>query len=179
MPAKRREPPVRHAATVRIRVKGGYEPALVHGWVGEPLRLVFTREETAACSERVVFPEFGRSATLPPFEEVAIELVPDHEGEYEFTCQAGVLHGRLLVRGAGGRDGSRAPARRLPGDTVRLALLAWPCTLAFLLLVAVPILGWRTGALLSLIWLGVLAGVRFVVCTLRRATPDAHMKTAT
>jgi plastocyanin domain-containing protein len=84
-------------ATVRIRVKGGFEPDTVLARANEPLRLVFRREETASCSERVVLPAFGRSATLPPFEDVTLELLPEHEGEYEFTCQLGVLRGLLVV----------------------------------------------------------------------------------
>lgn len=86
-------PPV----ATRVRVRGGYSPDTVYGRVGEPLRIVFRREETAACSERVVFPEFGKSAMLPPYQDVAVELRPESAGEYEFTCQMGMLHGRLIV----------------------------------------------------------------------------------
>ena len=81
----------------RIRVRGGYDPDTVHGRVGEPLRLVFRREETAPCSERVVFPDFGKSAMLPAHQDVTIELRPGQAGAYEFTCQMGMLRGRLVV----------------------------------------------------------------------------------
>jgi plastocyanin domain-containing protein len=84
---------------VRVRVKGGFEPDTIFARANTPLRIVFRREETAACSERVVFPELGRSATLPPFEDVSLELHPERAGEYEFTCQLGVLRGRLMVSG--------------------------------------------------------------------------------
>ena len=83
--------------TTLIRVRGGYSPDTVYGRVGEPLRLTFRREETAACSERVVFPDFGKSAMLPPYQDVTVELQPERAGEYEFTCQMGMLHGRLIV----------------------------------------------------------------------------------
>jgi plastocyanin domain-containing protein len=86
-----------HAREVRVRVRGGYDPAVVHSEAGVPLRLLFRREEAAACSEQVVFPAFGRSATLPQGEDVAVELVPEVPGEYEFTCGMGMLRGRLLV----------------------------------------------------------------------------------
>jgi plastocyanin domain-containing protein len=85
------------AAATRIRVRGGYHPDTVYARVGEPLRLTFRREETAACSERVVFPDFGKSAMLPPDQDVTIELKPERAGAYEFTCQMGMLHGRLIV----------------------------------------------------------------------------------
>jgi plastocyanin domain-containing protein len=83
--------------TTRIRVRGGYQPNTVYGRVGESLRLTFRREETAACSERVVFPAFGKSAMLPPNQDVTIELRPERAGTYEFSCQMGMLHGRLIV----------------------------------------------------------------------------------
>jgi len=81
----------------RIRVDGTYRPAEVHVRAGVPSRLIFRREETAPCSERVVFPDFGISVTLPPFEDVAIDLPASEPGEHEFTCQMQMLHGTLIV----------------------------------------------------------------------------------
>lgn len=95
--ALRRSRRVRPVAAIRIRVRGGYHPDTVHARVGEPVRLIFRREETAPCSERVVFPDFGKSAMLPAHEDVAIELAPERSGTFEFTCQMGMLHGRLIV----------------------------------------------------------------------------------
>ncbi|MEX2645901.1 MAG: cupredoxin domain-containing protein [Gaiellaceae bacterium] len=85
------------APATRIRVRGGYSPDTVYARAGEPLRLTFRREETAPCSERVVFPDFGKSAMLPAYRDVTIELRPERAGAYEFTCQLGMLHGRLIV----------------------------------------------------------------------------------
>lgn len=82
---------------VRVRVHGGYEPDTIGAEAGVPLRIVFRREEAAACSERVVFPAFGKSATLLPDRDVAVELLPEEAGEYEFTCGMGMLRGRLTV----------------------------------------------------------------------------------
>lgn len=87
----------RPTRSTRIRVRGGYHPDTVYARVGEPLRLIFRREETAPCSERVVFPDFGKSAMLPAHADVAIELTPERPGTYEFTCQMGMLHGRLIA----------------------------------------------------------------------------------
>lgn len=89
----------RAAPATRVRVRRGYHPDTVYGRAGEPLRIVFRREESAVCSEQVVFPEFGKSAMLPPYEDVTVELEPERAGEYEFTCQMGMLHGRLIVEG--------------------------------------------------------------------------------
>lgn len=80
-----------------ITVKGGYDPDTIRVEAGRPVRLLFRRVETAACSEMVVFPDFDRSAHLPTGETVAIDLLPDKAGTYEFTCQMGMLRGRLIV----------------------------------------------------------------------------------
>jgi plastocyanin domain-containing protein len=88
------------AREVHVRVRGGYDPGTIHAEVGVRLRLIFRREETSPCSEQVVFPSFGKSATLPPGEQVAVELLPDEPGEHEFTCAMGMLHGRLIVERA-------------------------------------------------------------------------------
>ena len=36
---------------------------------------------------------------LPPHQDVTVELEPQLPGEYEFTCQMGMLRGRLIVEG--------------------------------------------------------------------------------
>jgi len=65
---------------------------------GKPVRLTFRREETTACSEKVLFPDFNRSAELPEGELVPIEFTPQDPGEYGFSCGMGMLHGKLIVR---------------------------------------------------------------------------------
>ena len=81
----------------RIRINGCYQPSEVHVRAGTPTRLIFRREETAPCSERVVFPDFGISVMLPPYEDVAVDLPASEPGEHEFTCQMQMLHGTLVV----------------------------------------------------------------------------------
>ena len=80
-----------------IIVKGGYTPDVLVVKAGQPVRLNFTRQETASCSEMVLFPDFNRSAKLPPGETVTIEFTPEKPGEYDFQCQMGMLHGKLIV----------------------------------------------------------------------------------
>jgi plastocyanin domain-containing protein len=80
-----------------IIVKGGYTPDVLVVKAGRPVRLNFLRKETASCSERVLFPDFDKSARLPPGETVSIEFVPEKPGEYDFQCQMGMLHGKLIV----------------------------------------------------------------------------------
>ena len=47
-------------------VKGGCTPDTIRVVAGRPVRLLFRRDETAACSEQVVLPDPDRSASLPP-----------------------------------------------------------------------------------------------------------------
>lgn len=80
-----------------IIVKGGYTPDVIVVQAGKPVRLNFTRQETASCSEMVLFPNFNKSSKLPAGETVPIEFTPQTPGEYEFTCQMGMLRGKLVV----------------------------------------------------------------------------------
>ena len=80
-----------------VLVKGGYTPDVIVVEHGRPVRLNFRREESAACSEMVLFGDFGKSAKLPEGETVAVELLPGKPGEYEFACQMGMLRGKLVV----------------------------------------------------------------------------------
>ena len=87
------------AREVRVRVCAGYEPDTVAARAGQPLRLIFRREDQLVCTEEVVFPFFGRSATLPAGEDVPVELLPTEPGVYAFTCGWGMLRGLLVVTG--------------------------------------------------------------------------------
>jgi len=82
---------------VAITVKGGYTPDLILVKAGQPVRLHFTRQESASCSEKVLFPDFNTSANLPEGQEVVVDLTPEKPGEYGFQCQMGMLRGKLVV----------------------------------------------------------------------------------
>ncbi|MBI5352737.1 MAG: cupredoxin domain-containing protein [Chloroflexi bacterium] len=85
------------AQEVAITVKGGYTPDVIVVQKGRPVRLMFTRQESSACSEKVLFPDFNQNALLPEGEQVTIEFTPDKAGEYGFQCQMGMLRGKLIV----------------------------------------------------------------------------------
>ena len=80
-----------------VLVKGGYTPDVIVVEHGKPVRLNFLREESASCSEMVVFADFNKSAQLPEGQTVPIEFLPDKAGEYEFACQMGMFRGKLIV----------------------------------------------------------------------------------
>jgi len=64
---------------------------------GKPDRLNFRREETALCSEQVLFPDFHEQATLTAFQTVPVKFTPVQRGEYGFQCGMGMLRGKLIV----------------------------------------------------------------------------------
>jgi plastocyanin domain-containing protein len=80
-----------------VLVKGGYTPDVIVVARGKPVRLNFVRQESASCSEMVLLPAFGKSATLPEGETIAVEFLPTEPGEYEFACQMGMFRGRVIV----------------------------------------------------------------------------------
>ena len=82
---------------VTIAVKGGYEPAAVQVRAGQPVRLVFDRQETSGCSEEVVLPAFGIRRFLAPFKRTTVEFTPATPGTYEFTCGMSMLRGRVTA----------------------------------------------------------------------------------
>jgi len=83
---------------IQVTVKGGYAPDVIVVRQGKPVRLQFYRDETASCSEQVVFGDFGIARHLPAFKTTAIEFTPDKPGEYTFACGMNMMHGKLIVR---------------------------------------------------------------------------------
>lgn len=85
---------------IKITVKGGYSPDVIVVKQGSPVRLDFYRDETASCSEEVVFGDFGISRHLPAFKTTEIEFIPDKPGEFTFTCGMNMMRGKLIVEAA-------------------------------------------------------------------------------
>jgi plastocyanin domain-containing protein len=85
---------------VRVLVKGGYTPDTIVVRAGEPVRLQFYRDETADCSERVVFEDFGIDVALPAFQTTSVEFTPEEAGEFRFRCGMNMLKGLLVVEPA-------------------------------------------------------------------------------
>ena len=96
-----------------VIVDGGYQPATVQARAGAPLRLIFDRRDSSACSERVLFPDAGIDALLPTGERTAVDLPGLSPGRHEFTCGMGMLHGAVEITEAGPvAAASRAPSPR-------------------------------------------------------------------
>lgn len=82
---------------IEVVVAGGYTPATVRVKSGQPVRLVFDRQDTSACSEEIVLPDFGIKRFLPAHERTVIDVTPERPGTYDFTCGMNMLHGRMIA----------------------------------------------------------------------------------
>jgi len=94
---------------VHVLVKGGYSPDTIIVQAGTPVRLQFYRDETADCSDRVVFDAFGINQELPAFATTVVEFTPDRPGEYPFRCGMNMLKGLLVVEPPGERHAASSP----------------------------------------------------------------------
>src|SRR5512144_1184777 len=100
---------------VKVTVRGGYSPDVIRARRGVPLRLVFDRQESGDCTSRVLFPDFGVSASLPAFARTAVELVPETAGEFGFACGMNMVHGTLLVEDTDETATPASPAKEPAG----------------------------------------------------------------
>jgi plastocyanin domain-containing protein len=83
---------------IKVLVKGGYDPDTIPVEVGKPVRLLFYRDETESCSERVIFDGLGIDRELPAFETTQIEFTPKEPGDYRFSCGLALLRGRVVAQ---------------------------------------------------------------------------------
>ena len=105
---------------ITVTVKGGYSPDRIEVRSGVPVRLIFDRQEAGDCTSRVVFSDFGINRSLPAYEQTAVELVPEQEGEFGFACGMNMVHGTLVVSDNGPQpstnaDGTNHAHEAVPG----------------------------------------------------------------
>ncbi len=81
-----------------VIVKGGYAPDRIEVEQGRRVRLNFRREESNACTEQLVFGDFGISKMLPQGQTVPVEFTPQKAGEFTFRCGMNMVRGTLVVR---------------------------------------------------------------------------------
>jgi Cu+-exporting ATPase len=90
-------PPPTGPQEITVVVAGGYRPETIVAKKGMPLKLIFDRRESNPCSDEVVLPEFGIRLSLPAHEKTPIEVIPQREGEFPFSCGMNMLHGKIKV----------------------------------------------------------------------------------
>src|SRR5258705_5697722 len=96
------------AHEVKVLVKNGYDPDTILVEAGRPVRLHFYRDETAECSERVVFDGLNIDEALPPFQTTTIEFLPHEPGDYAIRCGMSIIRGRVVAHD--GKSASSANA---------------------------------------------------------------------
>ena len=72
-----------------ILVKGGYTPDTIIVRSGRPVRLNFRREETASCSDKVIFADFQKSADLPTGQTVPRRVAAEGTGRIRLCMSDG------------------------------------------------------------------------------------------
>ena len=107
--------------SIDVVVKGGYAPATIRATSGVPLRIVFDRQESGSCSEKVLVPAFHIAADLPAYKRTTVAFTPDEPGSYEFGCGMNMIHGTLLVDKADSESSAALEVHdntgsHLPGD---------------------------------------------------------------
>ncbi len=80
---------------IEILVSGGYHPDLIEARAGQPIRLVFKREDDHACSDRVVFSKPRVDRYLAPRSVTVVDLPAAAGGSIRFTCGMGRYRGRI------------------------------------------------------------------------------------
>ncbi|PSP18224.1 MAG: hypothetical protein BRC58_04120 [Cyanobacteria bacterium QS_8_64_29] len=84
--------------SLTVTVDGGYQPDRAIVRAGQPVRLNFYRTDPNSCLERVLLPEFHRSAELGLNETTPIEFTPQQPGTYTFHCGMNMFRGTLEVQ---------------------------------------------------------------------------------
>lgn len=83
--------------SIDITVDGGYQPDFISIPKGKTTKINFTRKDPSSCLEEVVLGDFKIRKYLPLNKRVSIEVTPQKEGEFSFSCGMNMFHGKLKV----------------------------------------------------------------------------------
>lgn len=83
---------------VDIVVEGGYSPEVISIPKGQTTKLNFIRKDPTDCLEEVILGDFKIRRHLPLNQEVTVEITPEKEGEYRYSCGMNMYHGKIIVR---------------------------------------------------------------------------------
>lgn len=89
---------VRVKDEVDIVVEGGYSPEVISVARGKTTKINFFRKDPTDCLEEVVLGDFKIRKHLPLNHKVSVEITPQKEGEYVYSCGMNMYHGKILVR---------------------------------------------------------------------------------
>ena len=83
--------------TIDIVVDGGYSPSTIAVPKGKRTTISFIRKDPSSCLEEVVLSDFKIKKYLPLNKKVTIEINPEKEGKYKFSCGMNMFHGKIIV----------------------------------------------------------------------------------
>jgi plastocyanin domain-containing protein len=84
--------------TTRVTIsKRGYEPESIAVKKGQPVKLIFFREDGENCGEEVVFPSLNIKRKLQVGATATVEFTPQESSEIGFTCGMNMLRGKVIV----------------------------------------------------------------------------------
>lgn len=82
---------------VNIIVAGGYNPSVIKIKKGKKTTLGLVRTEDNSCLEEFVLWDFKIKKYLPLGERVEISITPNKKGEFAFSCEMNMYHGKVIV----------------------------------------------------------------------------------
>jgi plastocyanin domain-containing protein len=83
---------------IEIVVDGGYKPEAVQLKAGVPAEITFLRKSASSCFDEVLLPDFGKQAQLPVNEPYTIQIQPDKEGVFTYSCGMHMFFGKIEVK---------------------------------------------------------------------------------
>lgn len=83
--------------SIDITVSGGYQPEVISIPKGKTTKINFLRKDPSSCLEEVILSDFKIRKYLPLNKKVSIEITPQKEGEYPFSCGMNMFHGKVKV----------------------------------------------------------------------------------
>lgn len=83
---------------VDITVSGGYSPEVISIPKGQITKINFLRTDPTDCLSEVVLSDFKIRKELPLNQKVSVEITPQKEGEYKFSCGMNMYHGKVIIK---------------------------------------------------------------------------------
>ena len=84
--------------SIDVVVEGGYKPENIIIKKGKVTKINFLRTDPTSCLEEVVLTDFHVKKYLPLNKNVTIELKPQKEGVFPFSCSMNMYHGKIIVK---------------------------------------------------------------------------------
>lgn len=83
-----------------------YQPQTLAIPANKPVRLIVDRRENNVCSEQLFIPGLAIQAKLTPNGQTVIDIPATKAGNYQMTCQMGMMSGSLQVGGGAAKAGT-------------------------------------------------------------------------